>query len=289
MPYPSVRPRPVPLRLRTAAVTQDGSPPLPRWSSLRGRATPRRDRTTPPGRDTRDAIDHARTAEINRQNAQKSTGPNTDAGKMASRQNAHQARPHRHHHRPRRRPRRAHRRLQACLDTWVADTKPQNVLEMAMISRGCRASWKLDRCARYEDAAASVRMSVPESVPGLMNRHQEADHLGRVLMFALNCREKDGGDPDGFDEIPTEPDFLDDPPGTVDALARFKEGVEWLLNTWAAILSRTSPPTATRPRLGPTSSSCGPAAAPSACSASRPAPCPCPALSPGGRGGDQAP
>ncbi len=171
-------------------------------------------------------------AEINRRNAQKSTGPRTEAGKAASRGNALKHGLTATKIAPVDAPGEPPGAYQARLDAWVADTKPRNVLEMAMIERACRSSWKLDRCARYEDAAAADREANPDPDPDRPNRRGEAEHLGALLMCALGFRsEYDGDGPP-----PSDPDPFDDAPRDADALAGFKEGVEWLLDAWAGVL-----------------------------------------------------
>src|SRR5690349_3349812 len=102
-------------------------------------------------------IDNETRAEINRKNAQKSTGPRTEAGKAASRANALKHGLTATTIDPVGAPGEPEGAYRARLDAWVEDTQPRNVLELVMIQRACRASWKLDRCARYEDSAAAVR------------------------------------------------------------------------------------------------------------------------------------
>ena len=176
----------------------------------------------------------------NRANAQKSTGPRTDAGKAASRGNALKHGLAAHTIVPVDTPGEPAGAYQARLDAWVDDLAPRNVLELAMVQRACRASWKLDRCARYEDAAAAVRQSLrdapaphpdtdPESDP--TGRRSQAARLGGLLMFELGYTK--------YAEPPDHvrgPDEYDNPPHHVDALATFREGVEWLLDAWAGVL-----------------------------------------------------
>ena len=95
-------------------------------------------------------------AEINRQNAQKSTGPKTAEGKAASRQNAlvhgldaTTVEP-------------PDASYQQRLAVWVADLKPRNVLEYAMTERACRATWKLVSVSVRKGATLSVRWVPPE-------------------------------------------------------------------------------------------------------------------------------
>src|SRR6516165_4071064 len=107
------------------------------------------------------ATDPARRAEINRQNAQKSTGPKTREGKEASRKNALKHGLAALTLDPVDVPGEPPGGFRKHLDLWVDDLKPQNVLELTMVRRACRASWKLDRCARFEDALAARRDDTP--------------------------------------------------------------------------------------------------------------------------------
>ncbi len=172
-------------------------------------------------------------AEINRRNAQKSTGPKTETGKAVSRTNALKHGLTATTLAPIDAPGEPPGAYQARLDAWIEDTQPRNVLELTMIQRACRASWKLDRCARFEDAAAARReeQNSTTSDTTRSSRHLEAHQLGTLLMFALH-------NDDGSNESanPSAPSLFDDAPGHVDQLGTFKEGIEWMLWAWAEIL-----------------------------------------------------
>ena len=171
------------------------------------------------------SISPERRAEINRQNAQKSTGPKTEEGKAASRRNALK-----------------HGLAAATLEPpdgsyqgrlayWVDDLRPSNVLEHAMVERACRATWKLDRCARYEEAAeAERRVQSPSRGPREpVSRTEEARQLGALLMLAIDKPlpiEVFGPPP------PPGTNPFDDPAGVYRELCSFPEGVSWLLNEW---------------------------------------------------------
>ncbi len=96
------------------------------------------------------AIDKETRARINRENAQKSTGPRTDAGKAISRTNALKHGLASSTIDPINGPGELEGVYQKYLDFWITDVKPQNAFEMVMVQRACRASWKLDRCARFQ-------------------------------------------------------------------------------------------------------------------------------------------
>ena len=189
------------------------------------------------------AIDPERRAEINRENASKSTGPKTDEGKAASRCNALKhgltsttiasVGP----------PGEEPGDFQKRLDWWIDDLKPQNVLELAMVRQACRATWKLDRCARFEDAAACHRASRPAgggaNADGRAPERARASRLGAILMAAVDAPPREllrvKGCPDGPPGPVHSP--LNDAPRDADELASFLEGVDWLLAEWARVLA----------------------------------------------------
>ena len=175
-------------------------------------------------------------AEISRQNGRKSHGPTSEEGKAVSRRNALTHGLAATTIDPVDAPGEPHGAYRARLDAWVADTEPRNVLELAMIQRACRASWKLDRCARYEDAAAALRQARGDSPadPGREDRRRDAEHLGALLMCTLGYSNYADDPPDYTP--PSEPDPFDDAPRDADALARSPEGVRWLLDAWAEVL-----------------------------------------------------
>ena len=175
-------------------------------------------------------------AEINRQNARKSTGPKTEAGKAISRGNALKHGLAATTIDPVDVPGEPPGAYQARLNAWIDDLNPRNVLELSMIQRACRASWKLDRCARYEDAAAALREALggPGGHSDLSAQQEEAAHLGALLMFPLNSRHYAEAPPDTGP--PIELNQFDDAPRDADALGRFPEGVAWLLDAWVGVL-----------------------------------------------------
>jgi hypothetical protein len=121
-------------------------------------------------------------------------------------------------------------------DQWFDNMLPGNVFECAILERAVRSSWRLDRCVRFEDAAAARRAMMPADTAkvhaGKSTPLDDAEYLGRRLMFIVGYWEK-------HREVPTNPDcidFLDDAPGDLDRLSSFREGVEWLLNAWHEVI-----------------------------------------------------
>src|SRR4051794_29042313 len=151
-------------------------------------------------------------AAANRQNAQRSTGPKTEQGKAVSRANALKHGLAATTLAPVDAPGEPAGAYQARLDLFLADTEPRNVLELVMIERACRASWKLDRVARYDHAAAADRLAAPG--PDRMTRTREAEELGAVLMHAISV--DDDAEEDDDDPLPYAPDDWDDAPRDAD-------------------------------------------------------------------------
>ncbi len=160
-------------------------------------------------------LDREARAKINRENAQKSTGPKTAAGKAISRTNALKHGLTSTTIDPICAPGEPEGAYQERLNFWLDDMQPQNAFELSMVKRACRCDWKLDRCARYEDAAAYVR-SIKDMdgvrIPGIEDKsnRERARKLGALLMFAIQTRyeRKDFGPPqlkDGLRPLRTTP------------------------------------------------------------------------------------
>ena len=183
------------------------------------------------------SLDKEARAKINRANAQHSTGPKTEEGKRSSRTNALKHGLAAHTIDPVHGPGEPEGIYAAQVDFWITDLQPQNVFEFAAVKRACRASWKLDRIARYEDASALRRTIAGPADKFDMEKNANAARarkLGAFLMFALNTKHliEQYGPPN----LVSGPSDYDDAPRDADALASFKEGVEWLINAWEEIL-----------------------------------------------------
>ena len=157
--------------------------------------------------------------EANRKNAAKSTGPKTDAGKARTARNS------------------TKHGLTAQLETvpdaldgyretlrgWVDELRPSGVVERALVERACRGAWRLDRCARYEDAAVA-RLARDAAERHVRDATTRADWLGRRLVT-----------PHDFIGCP-RPDPVaegDDPGSLLAELISTAQGADWLLARWA--------------------------------------------------------
>ena len=176
-------------------------------------------------------------AEINRRNAQKSTGPRTPEGKERSRLNAVKhglsatipvlpgEDPDAFRHR---------------LETWADALAPGDVVEQFLVEQAATASWKIERADRVEAArlAAAVRDADAERQAG---RREEADRLGQVLLG----RDGLAPDPDLAQEVlqildpgvqaRPDADGRDPLRSILDRLESCAEGCAWLLARWAEL------------------------------------------------------
>ncbi len=118
-------------------------------------------------------------AEINRRNAQKSTGPRTVEGKNRSRFNALK---HGLDAKTLVLPGEDPEVLQHRIDTWTADLAPRNDVEQYLVDRAVQVSWQLDRADRAETARlASIIRTSPEDET--RRQQDEALVLGRRLFW----------------------------------------------------------------------------------------------------------
>ena len=179
-------------------------------------------------------------AAINRRNAQKSTGPRTPEGKNRSKFNAVK---HGMTARTLVLPDEDANVLQMRLETWIADLKPQNDVEQALVEHAVHASWKLERADRAEVARLS---RIIESVPAAeANRqHEEAAALGRRLFSDRDL----AGDANLQGEIlnallpgrKSQPvarplDVLDHPEAIVLRLEFTAAGCQWMIDRWTEL------------------------------------------------------
>lgn len=172
-------------------------------------------------------------AEINRQNARKSTGPRTEEGKAASRANALK-------HGLTARTLAPMRSAEADeyaerRQLWYDDAQPRNVLEAAMIDSACRAHWKLELCAAHDDAQRAARRA--RATGGLaaatpFERFLKARDYGYLMM-----KEIEHPTPKELEPLPEGTyNLYDDPAGMREHLCTFIEGVAWLLNQWDRLI-----------------------------------------------------
>ncbi|WP_165072399.1 hypothetical protein [Paludisphaera rhizosphaerae] len=158
----------------------------------------------------------------NRANAQKSTGPKSDAGKARARMNALK-----HGMRSKNGPVLPHEdpaELEARVNLWVEDWEPQNAIERELVERAAKASWALERAERYEAAllARRVRRAM------LTSRAKGAAKvaaLGQRLFAIVGS----------FASGKAAPPSDDEPAAIVATLEDSPEGVRWMLDRWAEI------------------------------------------------------
>ncbi len=170
-------------------------------------------------------------AEINRRNAQRSTGPRE--GKARSRFNAVK-------HGCRAKlpilPGEDPQIYQDRLDAWTGKFDPRDPVEAYLVERTVHASWQLDRADRAEVAELAEQMNREAA-----RRAAEAAEVGARL-FRLPGRpfaslpQKDGLYPeDTLISWPYDPDDRGYPAHLVAALEATAAGCCWLLEKWAAL------------------------------------------------------
>src|SRR5579883_2820448 len=147
----------------------------------------------------------SKRSEINRQNAQKSTGPKTAEGKARSRRNALK-------HGLRAEvlplPNEDPAAIQARADAWNDYFQPLNPAEQHLVDECVRATVLSDRCHRAQDAIVARR--VREA--GAKWEHEQEDEVERLKAA-----------------------FKEDPAGTVRGLQRTALGCRSLLARWRAL------------------------------------------------------
>jgi hypothetical protein len=180
-------------------------------------------------------------AEINRRNAQKSTGPRTAEGKDRSRFNAVK---HGLNAKTLVLPGEDADALQRRSEAWTADLAPRNDVEQYLVDRAVQVSWQLDRADRVEVARlASVIREAPEEEA--RRQQEEALVLGRRLFWDRR------GPMELYPHFPLRDQLLaerkprtsfsgladdpDDPARLVLQLESTAAGCGWLLDRWAEL------------------------------------------------------
>ena len=175
-------------------------------------------------------------AEINRRNAQKSTGPRTPEGKNRSRFNAVK---HGMTARTLVLPGEDPDALQERLDSWIGNLQPQNEVEQFLVEQAVQSSWKLDRADRAEVARLS---HIIETLPvAEANRQQEeAAALGRRLFsdrngsgsIKLQSQILEALLPGRKSQTSRPLDVLDHAGAIVRRLESTGPGCQWMLDRW---------------------------------------------------------
>ncbi len=176
-------------------------------------------------------------AEINRRNAQKSTGPRSPEGKARSKFNAVK---HGMTAQTLVLPGEDPQKLRIRFETLTDQLQPQNEVEQILLEEAVHSSWMLERARRAELARLSHLI---ESVPIAEARreHEEAVALG---LWLFNGRGKDaeaGLQDNVLNVLGTAPatakgpghlDLLDHPQAIVFRLESTAAGCRWLLDRW---------------------------------------------------------
>jgi hypothetical protein len=158
--------------------------------------------------------------EANRRNAQKSTGPRTEAGKARTRLNALRSgayartvTPVLPHEDP--------RELDGRIRQWIDDLEPQNAVERELVGRAARLSWVLERAERYETAHLARRIRKAQ-LNRSSRRMQQVCDLGRKLLY----------NPGPKVLASSRRPWDDNPAAFLRGLEESAEGCQWLLERW---------------------------------------------------------
>ncbi|MCA1657647.1 MAG: hypothetical protein LC713_08090, partial [Actinobacteria bacterium] len=124
--------------------------------------------------------------------------------------------------------------LQARLDEWADHYRPQDPAARHALERAVHATWRLDRCARYE--AATLGEGVRHAADRHdLDRHADAAALGRRLLFepVERARCPDRRDPIVSERLDRRD--ADDPAVLVRALEATAAGATWMLDRWGEL------------------------------------------------------
>jgi hypothetical protein len=180
-------------------------------------------------------------AEINRRNAQKSTGPKTPEGKSRSRFNAVK---HGMSAKTLVLPGEDPEALQQRVEAWTADLAPRNDVEQYLVDRAVLASWQLDRADRA-DTARLTQIIRTATADETLRQDEEAIALGARLFWDRR------GPLELYPHYPLRDELLaerkprvsfagiaddpDDPARLVLRLESTAAGCRWLLDRWAEL------------------------------------------------------
>ncbi len=198
--------------------------------------------TTSTATKARTESPQADRAEVNRRNAQKSTGPRSAEGKERSRFNAVK---HGMTAKTLVLPGEDPEALQHRLDGWVGSLKPRNELEEYLVERAVRVSWQLDRADRAEVARLTGLMRDDAFQDSHSQANVDVVALGRRLFwdrrgplelyphFPLKDQLLASKKPrTSFSGLAEDPD---DPTGLLIQLEGSEAGCLWLLQQWAEL------------------------------------------------------
>ena len=179
-------------------------------------------------------------AEINRRNAQKSTGTRTPEGKSRSRFNAVK---HGMTAKTLVLPGEDADVLQQRIEAWTSDLQPQNEVEQFLVERSVQFSWQLERADRAELARlSSLIHCVPAAAAS--RQQEEAAALGRRLLSDRNATLEANLQSQllnalvpGLKSQTVAPsvDVLDHPEAIVLRLESTAAGCRWMLDRWSEL------------------------------------------------------
>ena len=198
-------------------------------------------------RNGKEGIDMTSPEQIksNAENAKKSTGPRSEAGKARSRSNALK---HGMTARVVMLPDENPEAFRARMNGWADELRPRTGLQCFLLERVVYSSWQLDRATRANSAHLSYKAET--CVQDERERVEaEADVLGQRLFRPPFGRPAAhpyaaGGDAPAIDTNPETADAGDHPRHLIRRLEESVDGCQWLLTQWnelGALLSTAWP------------------------------------------------
>ena len=161
--------------------------------------------------------------DANRRNAQRSTGPKTDAGKARAKLNALKDGSHARSV-SRVLPQEKAIELEQRINKWINDLNPRSDAERELVIDAAELAWTIDRTKRCETARLAERVRQAQ-LKADQQRHKEVGELGRRLLYNTEAKP-----------LPTAARrWEDNPAAFLKGLENSAEGCRWLLDQWMAL------------------------------------------------------
>jgi hypothetical protein len=161
--------------------------------------------------------------DANRRNAQRSTGPKTEAGRARAKLNALKDGSHAKTVR-RVLPQERAVDLDERINKWICDLNPRNDAERELVIDAAELAWSIDRTKRIETARMAERARQAQ-LKAEAQRHKEVGELGRRLLYNTEAKP-----------LPTPGRrWEDNPAAFLKGLESSAEGCRWLLDHWMAL------------------------------------------------------
>ena len=161
--------------------------------------------------------------DANRRNAQRSTGPKTDAGKARAKLNALKDSTHAKTVSPVL-PQENALELDQRINQWLSDLNPRNDAERELVINAANLSWEIERARRCETARLAERICKAQH-KATKRTKQEVGQLARRLLYNVGSKPL---------PTPGRP-WEDNPAEFLAGLEGSAEGCRWLLGRWKGL------------------------------------------------------